>query len=305
MKKPDQSQRFLFNDHAIRGQHVSLDHSWREIAQQGGLEGRGLSLLGEALVLVSLLMDTLKIDGSITLQIRGTGPLGLLVVEANSRHEIRGMANQQAEIENDIDLQQVFGSNSLVITIKQEGAEPYQGIAPLAGSKLSQAMEHYFETSEQLATRFWVACDEHNASGMLVQQLPSETSKGIENIENIESTEGEDEDAWDRLLHLAATTTDKELQVLPIEELLMRLFHEETVSLFEPKAIKFFCHCSRKRTEGMLLTLGKPELDETLEQEGDISVNCDFCNAHYRFDKIDIEQLFSPDAAVAVSDTTH
>ena len=92
MKKPDQSQRFLFEDHPIRGQHVSLDRSWQEIAQQGGLEGRGLSLLGEALVVVSLLVDTLKIEGSVTLQIRGTGSLELLVVEANSKHEIRGTA---------------------------------------------------------------------------------------------------------------------------------------------------------------------------------------------------------------------
>ena len=84
MNNSDQSQRFLFEDHPIRGQHVSLDQSWQEIAQQGGVEGRGLSLLGEALVVVALLVDTLKIEGSVTLQIRGTGPLELLVVDQAS-----------------------------------------------------------------------------------------------------------------------------------------------------------------------------------------------------------------------------
>ncbi|CAN0522499.1 unnamed protein product, partial [Scytosiphon promiscuus] len=109
MKKPDQNQRFLFEDHPIRGQHVSLDESWQEIARQSGLKGKGLSLLGEALVVVSLLVDTLKIDGSVTLQIRGSGPLPLLVAEAKSNHTVRGMARQEAEIEEGMNLQQVFG----------------------------------------------------------------------------------------------------------------------------------------------------------------------------------------------------
>lgn len=292
MKKPDQSQRFLFSAHPIRGQHVSLDDSWREIAQQGNLEGRGLKLLGEALVLVTLLMDTLKISGSITLQIRGTGPLGLLVVEANSQHEIRGTASQEGELTDAMDLQQVFGSNSLVITIKSEGAEPYQGIAPLGGMSLAEAMENYFATSEQLATRFWLACDSQNASGMLVQKLPGESK---------------DADAWNRVLHLAATVSADELQKISVDELLQRLFHEETLRLFDANSIRFSCRCSRERTAGMLLTLGKVEVDDTLEQEGEISVNCDFCQANYRFDKIDVEQLFSEGCAVAPtpSGTTH
>mgnify|MGYP006093531105 FL=1 len=290
MNNSDQSQRFLFEDHPIRGQHVSLDQSWQEIAQQGGLEGRGLSLLGEALVVVALLVDTLKIKGSVTLQIRGTGPLELLVVEANSKHEIRGTARQVGEIDEQADIQQIFGSDVLVITIKTEGAEPHQGIAPLRGIKLSDALEYYFATSEQLPTHFCLTCDAKNASGMLIQKIPGKLK---------------DDDAWDRVLHLAATVTDDELQRLALGDLLRRLFNEETLRLFDSRTIKFACSCSRERTAAMLLSLGKAEASEILESEGEISVSCEFCSANYSFDQIDVEQVFGEGGAAPPNATTH
>jgi molecular chaperone Hsp33 len=290
MNNSDQSQRFLFEDHPIRGQHVTLEQSWKEIAQQGELEGRGLSLLGEALVVVALLVDTLKIDGSITLQIRGTGPLELLVVEANSKHEIRGTARQVGKIDEKMDLQQIFGSDYLVITIKTEGAEPHQGIAPLRGINLSDALEYYFATSEQLPTHFWLACDEKNASGMLIQKLPGKLK---------------DDDAWDRVLHLASTVTDDEMQRLALDDLLHRLFNEEILRLFDSHDINFSCSCSRQRTAAMLLSLGKAEASEILEAEGDISVSCEFCSANYSFDRIDVEQVFGDGAVAPPSVTTH
>ena len=290
MKNSDQSQRFLFEDHPIRGQHVSLDQSWQEIAQQGELEGRGLSLLGEALVVVALLVDTLKIEGSVTLQIRGTGPLELLVVEANSKHGVRGTARQVGEIDEQADLQQIFGSDVLVITIKAEGAEPHQGIAPLRGINLSDALEYYFATSEQLPTHFCLACDAENASGMLIQKLPGKLT---------------DDDAWDRVLHLASTVTDDELQRLALGELLHRLFNEETLRLFDSHTIKFSCSCSRERTAAMLLSLGKAEASEILETEGEISVSCEFCSTNYSFDQIDVDQVFGEGGTVPPSSTTH
>lgn len=290
MKNSDQSQRFLFEDHPIRGQHVSLDQSWQEIAQQGELEGRGLSLLGEALVVVALLVDTLKIEGSVTLQIRGTGPLELLVVEANSKHGVRGTARQVGEIDEQADLQQIFGSDVLVITIKAEGAEPHQGIAPLRGINLSDALEYYFATSEQLPTHFCLACDAENASGMLIQKLPGKLT---------------DDDAWDRVLHLASTVTEDELQRLALGELLHRLFNEETLRLFDSHTIKFSCSCSRERTATMLLSLGKAEASEILETEGEISVSCEFCSTNYSFDQIDVDQVFGEGGTVPPSATTH
>lgn len=288
MKESDQSQRFLFEDHPIRGQHVSLDEAWQTISNQAGVQGKGLLLLGEALAAVVLLVDTLKIKGSVILQIRGNGPMGLLVVEASSDHKVRGIARQEREIEEDMTLQEIFGCNCLIITIKTEGAEPHQGIVPLDGANLSQALEYYFATSEQLPTRFWLACDAQNVSGLLIQKLPGKL---------------EDEDAWDRVSQLAATVKNDELHQIALAGLLHRLFHEETVRLFDPSALEFYCSCSRERTARMLLTLGKGEVVEILDQEGEVAVTCEFCNANYRFDRIDVEQVFS-EGEIASSNTT-
>ena len=277
MKSLDQSQRFLFDNHPIRGQHVSLDESWARIVAQSGLEGRALTLLGEALAAMVLLVDTLKIKGSVILQVRGSGPLGLLVVEANSENQIRGIARQVGEITDEMDLAQIFGSEYFVITIKTDGTEPHQGIAPLQGNNFADALEHYFATSDQLATRFWLTCDKDNVSGMLLQKLPGKAA---------------DEDAWNRVVMLADTLSAQELKLAELESLLYRLFHQEEIRLFDSNPLEFYCSCSRERTGAMLLTLGKTEVLEVLKQEGDVSVTCEFCNQEYCFDSIDVEQVF-------------
>ncbi len=290
MKKLDQRQRFLFEENPIRGQYVSLDKSWQQVVKQSGLQGRGLLLLGEALAAVALLVDTLKIDGSVTLQVRGNGPMNLLVVEANSKDEVRGIAKQGSEIEKSMSLADIFGSNHLVITIQSGDAYPHQGIVELLGINFAEALEHYFISSEQLPTRFWLACNQENVSGMLLQKLPGKVS---------------DEDAWDRLVHFSSTITDSELQHLPIESILNRLFHEELVRLFDAKPVEFSCSCSRSRTANMLITLGKSEVEDIIKQEAAVSVSCEFCNANYSFDAVDVAQLFSEIGSGIASTKTH
>ena len=290
MKSLDQSQRFLFDKHPIRGQYVSLDESWARIVAQSGLEGRALTLLGEALAAMVLLVDTLKIKGSVILQVRGCGPLGLLVVEANSENQIRGIARQVGEITDEMDLAQIFGSEYFVITIKTDGAEPHQGIAPLQGTNFADALEHYFATSDQLATRFWLTCDKDNVSGMLLQKLPGKAA---------------DEDAWNRVVMLADTLSAQELKLAELESLLYRLFHQEEIRLFDSNPLEFYCSCSRERTGAMLLTLGKTEVLEVLKQEGDVSVTCEFCNQEYCFDSIDVEQVFLSSERIEPGVTAH
>ena len=141
-----------------------------------------------------------------------------------------------------------------------------------------------------MPTHFWLGCNEKNISGLLIQKLPG---KAV------------DADAWDRVSQLAATIKQDELQELPLNELLYRLFHEETVRLFDPSAVDFFCSCSRERTSMMLLSLGKAEVLDIIEQEGEVAVTCEFCNANYRFDIIDIEQVFSESEIGPANNTEH
>jgi molecular chaperone Hsp33 len=109
-----------------------------------------------------------------------------------------------------------------------------------------------------------------------VQELPSQLS---------------DKADWERIVMLANTVTGQEMLELDCEGLLHRLFHEESVRLFDGEPVAFSCSCSQKKIENTLRLLGRPELESILLERGLIEVNCEFCNKYYRFDKIDVEQL--------------
>ena len=148
----------------------------------------------------------------------------------------------------------------------------------LYGDTLAEVLEHYFLNSEQLASRFWLFTGEKRAAGLFLQQLPSP------------SPSAED---WDRLNYLAATTTGEEILSLPPNEMLHRLFHEESIRVYEPKALRFHCSCSREKIESTLFSMGRSTLQEILDEQGSISVNCEFCNAHYSFDEKQVYSLFT------------
>lgn len=290
MKQLDQVRRFLFEHNPIRGQHVTLDSCWQQIVEQSEAEGAALVLLGQALTAATLLVETLKINGSISLQIRGKGAVHLLVAEATSRGTIRGVVRQNADIDEQQSLQQIFDSDKLVITIHNGNGKPHQGIVPLTGNELSVALQSYFDQSEQLPTRIWLACDRDSASGLLLQRLPAESP---------------DEDAWNRLLALADTTRQEELLGLEAPQLLHRLFHEEDLRLFEPAAVTFACTCSSDRIRDMLVSLGKTEVESILKDEGEIAVTCEFCNASYVYDAVDLALLFNDSEFQPISPTRH
>ena len=125
---------------------------------------------------------------------------------------------------------------------------------------------------------------------MLLQKLPDESA---------------DSDAWNRLLHLASTTSDEELLDLKAEKLLYRLFHEEDLRLFDADVISFACSCSPRRTRDMLISLGKSEVEETINEQNQIIITCEFCNAQYSFDSVDLKQIFLDNDHIEPSTTRH
>lgn len=290
MKKPDRMRRFIFDENPIRGQHISLDASWQQIVAQSKAEGIALTLLGHALTAAALLVETLKINGSVSLQIRGNGAIHLLVVEATSEHTIRGVVRQSRELDQQRSLSQIFETDKLVITIKNGTGRPHQGIVALIGDNLAEALQAYFDQSEQLPTRFWFASDEQSISGLLLQKLPEHN---------------DDADAWNRINLLAATVKQDELLELSTEQLLYRLFHQESLRLFDAEAIRFACSCSKQRTREMLVSLGKAEIDDIISTQQQASITCEFCNREYQFDKVDLELLFSELEPPPLSPTRH
>lgn len=289
----DQLQRFIFDQADVRGQFVQLRETTQEVMHRGGYPPGVQRLIGEGLAAATLLAATLKYPSALTLQLQSNGPMALLLIQARSDGGLRAMARFNGEVPDGAPLSVQAPEGTLAITIEPD-AEPdrYQGIVDVGGGTLAQALERYFLESEQLSTRVWLAAEGNVAAGLLLQRLPGEP--------------GDDEDAWDRAGHLAATVQPEELLQLPPLTLLQRLFHEETIRLFEPLSYRFQCRCSEERVAAMLLSLGEEEIRETLAEEGQVEVRCEFCNALYPFDEVDVEALLtSPIARAPDSQRSH
>ncbi|MCG8427546.1 MAG: Hsp33 family molecular chaperone HslO [Chromatiales bacterium] len=289
MNNQDQLYRFIFEDVGVRGELVQLDASWRAILERYDYPETVSRQLGQSIAASLLLSATIKFEGSLILQSQSEGPLTTLVAQATHQRTVRGLARWNAEVP-DGRLAEVFGPGKIVITIDNQSKERYQGIVGLNGENLSQALEGYFETSEQLASRFWLAASQERAAGLFIQELPNDDH---------------DKEHWQRIEMLANTVTDNELLNLEPTELLHRLFHEEQVRLFDPEPVAFRCGCSSERIESTLKAMGQTEVSQILKEQGEIEANCEFCNKRYRYDQVDIERLFAQDIPLSGSSSKH
>ncbi|MDQ1363543.1 MAG: 33 kDa chaperonin HslO [Pseudomonadota bacterium] len=293
MTDNDRLFRFIIENTNVRGEMVHLDATWQAVLQRAAYPPTVRNILGEALAACALLSATIKFEGSLIMQIRGDGPLHLLVVQASPEGTLRGIARWHADVPEK-GLDKIFGNGQLVITIEPPknriGAEPYQGIIALQGDRLCHAIENYFRQSEQLNTRLWLAADAKTCGGFLLQELPVNSP---------------DTDAWPRAMQLADTLTANEILHLPVIQVLHRLFHEEDIRLFDAEPVSFRCSCSRERIDAILLSMGTEETHQILDEQGTISVDCEFCNAHYEYDAVDIDTLYAHNAHPDKSSTRH
>ena len=291
MQEKDVLHRFLFDELAIRGEWLNLTASWQEAKQHHQYPEAVTQQLGEALAAATLLSATIKFEGNLILQVQGDGALKSLVAQSTNEREIRGWARCEEQVSGN-NLPDLLGTGRIVLTIEPTKGEPYQGIVPLTGERLENAVETYFAQSEQLKTRLWLFANEHQAAGLLIQELPAQQ-------------DSDTQEDWTRIEALANTISKEELLTLPCEEVLHRLFNEEQVRLFAAEPVIFKCRCSTQKVESTLLSLGRNVIDEIIQEQGDIQVDCEFCSRQYHFDKIDIERVFSELVVQAHNATRH
>lgn len=277
----------------VRGAVVRLTESWRHIQSRHEYPLSVKALLGEALAATVLLASRIKLDGSMILQTHGDGPLHTIVAQTTSNYHVRGLARWHGD-DVPASAQAALGAGRLAMTIDNHNAERYQGIVAFDGEPLADVLQAYFTQSEQLQTRLWLTADAGVAAGLLIQALPIEVEQ--------EWAGGED---WHRVLTLAATLSDDELRVLPAKTLIKRLFHEERPRAFDPETVSFRCGCSISRIENMLIGLGEAEVNDIIEQEGAVSVDCEFCNKRYELDRVDAKRLFVESNQPDVPTTRH
>lgn len=312
MHDSDCLHRFDFEQLPIRGLLIHLDASWRALLEHREYPPVIRDTLGEAVVASALLAATIKFDGQLTLQLKGDGPMPLLLAQCTAGLGVRGLARYQQDARHlSTDISELAGSGNLTVTIESEDLKQrYQGIVPVDGARLAQCLEIYFEQSEQLPTRLWLHADENGVAGMLLQRLP--TPKLLDD----EATESDDaerhrqqqlalDDAWQRVQLIADTLKPQELRDLTDREILRRLFNEDDLRLFDMAPVFFKCRCSRERVSSMLQSLGAPEVQSVLAEQGRVEVHCDFCNRAYHFDAVDVAQLFNPAVAGGADQRRH
>ena len=275
---------FLLEDLDIRGALVQLGPSWAAMTGQRNYAAPVRDLLGELAAVTALIGSKLKTPGRLSFQLQGHGPVSMLVMDCNEQLQLRGMAKSEltADAETSVaSVGELLGDGRLVLTLQPKTAQtPYQSVVPITGNTLAAIFEHYLEQSEQQPARLWLAATADTACGLFLQKLPN--------------ADVLDPDGWDRVEQLAATVRPGEL-ALPPETLLTRLFGEENVRLFAPRAAAWHCPRDEEKVRNMLLSLGREELEAILADAEMIAIEDEICSHEYRYGPEIVDELFPPD----------
>ena len=296
----------------VRGRIVHLGPALDAILARHAYPEPVARLLAEAIALTTLLGTSLKFEGRFVLQTRTDGPVSLLVVDFQTPNGVRAYASFDADLVARAVLDgratpaDLLGRGHLAMTIDQGGdMNRYQGVVALDRTGLEEVAHVWFAQSDQIPTRVRLAVAEvltrepggaarhgWRAGGFLVQFLPDgEERRRARDLHPGDAPEGtaepvvEVDDAWAEAEALTATIDDVELTdpEVSAERLLVRLFHERGVRVFEPLGIVERCRCSRDRVAGMLAEFTAEQVDD-MTVDGRIVVTCEFCSTKYDFD---------------------
>ena len=307
--------KFIFEGLPVRGMLVRLTDSWQEVLKRRAGAGDAFplpvrALLGEMAAAGVLMQSNLRFDGALVLQMFGDGPVKLAVAEVQDDLAFRVTAKVVGEVAAGARLEamlNVHGQGRCAITLdpkaRRPGQQPYQGVVALHGDQreplqqLAEVLEHYMLQSEQLDTRLILAANDEVAAGLLIQRLPVQGGANLQGAQRNEDLIGLDE-SFNRLALLAGTLTRDELLTLDADTVLRRLFWEEPLRRFPALSgetgPRFACSCSRERVGSMLKSLGRPEVDGIIAEQGRVEIGCDFCGLKYHFDPVDVGGLFTP-----------
>lgn len=281
----DRLDRFLLPHAGVRGVRVHLHETWQRIAASEAYPAAVGGTLGEAVAACALFTAHAKVDGRLSVQLRGEGPMRALFAECTAQGTLRGLAHfdPAAAQAAGPDLRRLAGDDAVMaITIENPGPgrDPtrYQGLVGMAAAGLAEAFETYFRQSEQLPTRLLLTATDDSCAGLMLQKLPGDSG---------------DDDGWNRANALFDTLREDELQAWTSEQLLRRLFAEEEAQPLGGRALAFGCSCSRERVEGVLMSLGHEEAMAATAQHGHAEVRCEFCGQSYTFDPAEVDALFT------------
>ena len=278
-------RRFVFSGLDIRGAIVHLGDAWQQMQAGRDYQPTVAQLLGEMAAVTALIAGQLKQPGRLTLQLRGNGPIQLLVMDCNEALQMRGMARSNPVV-LPAPVQELLGARQggqLLMSLDLPTArQPYQSHVPMVGDSIAEIFEHYLEQSEQQPSRLFTTASPRTAACLFLQKLPQ--------------ADQHDPDGWLRITQLAATVKPAELLELDAETLLGRLFHEEIeargIRIYDPQEVVYHCPEDWEKVRDMVRSLGRVDAETIVAEHGEILIRDDICNRDYRFSPDDVAALF-------------
>ncbi|WP_295002283.1 Hsp33 family molecular chaperone HslO [uncultured Dechloromonas sp.] len=279
-------RRFLFEGLDIRGAIVHLGDAWTAMQHDRDYQPTVAQLLGETAAVTALIAAQLKQPGRLTLQLRGGGPIQLLVMDCNEKLQMRGMARSNPVV-LPAPVPELLGAHQggqLLMSLDLPTArQPYQSYVPMVGDSIAGIFEHYLEQSEQQPSRLFATASPRAAVCLFLQKMPDADAR--------------DPDGWHRVTQLAATVKTAELLELDAESLLSRLFHEDIeahgIRLYDPLPVAYHCPEDWEKVRDMIRGIGRADAEAILAEHGEILIRDDICNRSYRFTPDDVAALFA------------
>ena len=283
---------------AVRGRLVRLGPTVDAILGGHDYPPAVGKLLAETLALAGVLAGSLKYDGVFTLQAQGDGPVSLVLADVTSGGDMRGYARFDADklsAATDLTVKGLFGTGYMAFTVDQgPKTDRYQGIVELNGANLAECAKEYFAQSEQLDTEVVVAAREPADGGgwsvgaLMIQRMPG-SQPGAPIMTADESVEH-----WRTASILLASLTADELLDLDPGQVAFRLYHGEGLQAWEPKHLAAKCRCSLPKIASALRSIPRDEIASLKDEQGQVTVTCEFCRTAYAFDDEALERVYAP-----------
>lgn len=273
----------------VRAYAVSTTETVGEAQRRHHTWPTASAALGRAMTAGLMMGAMLKGEEKLTIKIEGGGPIGAILVDSNAKGEVRGyVTNPHVHFDlnenGKLDVRRAVGTDGMLTIVKDIGLrDNFTGQVPIVSGELGEDFTYYFATSEQVPSSVGVGVlvnpdnSIQTAGGFIIQLMPGTDDSTITEIEN-------------RLQSIPPVSKMIQAGLTP-EEILDQLLGEGNVKVLEKMPVSFQCQCSRERISNALISLGKAEIQDIIEEEGKAEAQCHFCNEQYQFSKEELEEL--------------
>ena len=286
----DQLVRAISKDGFVKAVAVSTRELTERARQIHRMTPVATAALGRTLAAASMMGNALKGEGSsVTLQIKGGGPLGTVLAVSDNEGNVRGTVDDPSvdlplRPDGKLDVGSAVGCDGTLTVIRDLNMkEPYVGSVGLLGGEIAEDLAAYFVESEQIPTAcgLGVLVDRDRsvltAGGYLIQLLPGAGEEIVSRVE--------------RGIMAAGSVTALLKADSDPESLLRRVMPDFELDILEKSPIEYRCYCSRDRMERALISLGQEELQAMIDEQGSAELHCQFCDNVQTFTKADLEEL--------------